>query len=340
MKSILMWIWISLIAALGATVALADQKDLVAYTIHFQGTAPFPTTGSFIYDPDKQVFTSFVVKWRGYTFNLKSAANSPILSGAPCGALTGGAATFALLNGSCALDVSDWFGHISPSPEFGFSSISDVTADSIRIVAFSSPVTPPYDVAGGAWTITLNSPLSKLVKPANGATKVTPDPVQFNWTSTPPAQGYNLYVGTSLGANNVIDSGPTHVTSWRATLNPMTHYYVRVWTELNGVWTNNYNDSTFTTGPIVAELTSPANAATNVNPHLPVQFTWTSVPAAKDYKLYVGTSVGATNVVNSGPTPVTNWQATLNPKTRYYVRIWTELNGVWYANDSYFTTGP
>ena len=120
----------------------------------------------------------------------------------------------------------------------------------------------------------------------------------------------------------------------------MTHYYVRLWTELSGVWTNNYVDSTFTTGPVISQLTRPANGATNVSHSLPVQFTWTSVSAVQAYNLYVGTSLGANNVVSSGPTLLTSWQAPMHPTTKYYVRIWTEVGGYWYFNDTTFTTGP
>jgi hypothetical protein len=339
MKLFPMWICVFLIAALAAPAAMADTKDAVTYTINFTGTAPFPTAGSFTYDPDTHTFSSFVVTWRGISFDLTTSANHPALIGTPCGALTGGAATFALLNGTCALDTVDWFGHISPRPEFGFTTFVDST-DEILVFANAGSTTPPYNVAGGTWSITLKAPIAKLVTPANGATNVFPVPVHFTWTAAPNAQDYMLYVGTSLGASNAVNSGATLLTSWQARLNPTTHYYVRVWTKLGGQWTNNYSDTTFTTGTGIAQLLTPANGATNVDPHLPVRFTWTSVPTAQDYELYVGTTLGANNIVNSGPTLLTSWQATMRPTIKYYVRLSTKVGGLWYYNATTFSTGP
>jgi len=94
-------------------------------------------------------------------------------------------------------------------------------------------------------------------------------------------------------------------------------------------------------GAAIAQLISPPAGSTNVDPILPVQFTWTSVPNEQAYYLYVGTTLGAKDVVNSGETQRTTWTATMRPLTTYYVRLWTKQNGHWanYYSDTTFTTG-
>jgi len=82
-------------------------------------------------------------------------------------------------------------------------------------------------------------------------------------------------------------------------------------------------------------LTTPADGATNVDPDL--HFQWTSITGAQGYYLYVGTSPGAKDIVNTGGLPNTynSWPGIGLPfgKT-LYVTIWTELAGVWWPGSS------
>ena len=91
----------------------------------------------------------------------------------------------------------------------------------------------------------------------------------------------------------------------------------------------------------IATLTAPANGSTTVDPTLPVQFSWTAVPNAMAYFVYLGTSVGAMDVYGSSEVQGTSVTGvTLQPLKTYYVRMWTKLppNGWWYYQDSTFTT--
>ncbi len=180
--------------------------------------------------------------------------------------------------------------------------------------------------------------IATLTTPANGATNVDPTfPVAFAWTSVADEQAYYLYVGTTLGAKDIVNSGETQVTSWNATISPLTLCYVRLWTKVAGSWY--YRDTTFTTGTGIARLIAPANGATNVDPSLPVQFAWTSVPTELAYYLYVGTAPGLHDVVNTGEIQQTRWTANLAPTSTYYARIWTKFNTGWRYLDSSFSTG-
>jgi hypothetical protein len=109
-------------AALCTPPAKADLMDATAYVIHFTANSPgdlLPTAGSFTYDPDTHVFSSFFVTWDGVTLDITARANSPTVFTPPgcVGLLTGGAASFAFLSGACdsppAGEVTLWNGAAS-----------------------------------------------------------------------------------------------------------------------------------------------------------------------------------------------------------------------------------
>jgi uncharacterized repeat protein (TIGR03803 family) len=172
-----------------------------------------------------------------------------------------------------------------------------------------------------------------VTSPTNGATGVSPD-VTVQWSSVPNVQAYYLYIGTTVGAKNLVDSGETLATSRLVHLPQGQTVYVRLWTKAAGVW--KFSDTTFTTAIVMATLTSPANGATGVSPS--TTFQWTSIQNVQTYYLYVGTSVGAKNIVDSGETLLTS-RAVVAPVGRtIYVRLWTKVGGVWRYQDSTYVT--
>jgi hypothetical protein len=181
---------------------------------------------------------------------------------------------------------------------------------------------------------------SQITYPANGATGADLSlPIQ--WTSVPSVQTYYLYVGTTVGAKNVVDTGETPTTSYLASNVPLGQtLYARLWTKVAGVW--RYADSTFNAGTTVsrsATLTHPANGAVNADLSQPIR--WTSVPNAQAYYLYVGTSVGAKNLVDTGETLATAYLPLSLPAGQtLYARLWTRTGGVWNYVDSTFSAAP
>jgi len=82
-----------LFVGLGAPAAFADT-----YTINFTVTFGIPApSGAFTWDGTS--FSNFIVNWDGFSFDLTSAANAPIVTGTQCGT-SSAAASFALLNGT------------------------------------------------------------------------------------------------------------------------------------------------------------------------------------------------------------------------------------------------
>jgi hypothetical protein len=199
--------------------------------------------------------------------------------------------------------------------------------------------------AGNLWryvdstfTAAPSVPLSATITfPANGAVNADlSQPVQ--WTSVPNVQAYYLYIGTTVGAKDLVNTGEILTTSYVVSNVPANQVvYVRLWTKVGGVW--RYNDTTFSAAVaavVRATLTYPADGATDIDQLLPA--TWTSVPNAQKYYLYVGTTTGAKDLIDSGETTGTSWSiAGLPVGPILHARLWTKVAGIWRYNDTTFT---
>src|ERR1700731_2325351 len=78
-------------------VAPGAMADSTSYTIHFIGFQTLPTAGSVTYDSDlANPFSAFLVTWNGFTFDLTSSANDPLIlpdgESCPLSGTTGAAA--------------------------------------------------------------------------------------------------------------------------------------------------------------------------------------------------------------------------------------------------------
>src|SRR5204863_72575 len=121
-----------------------------------------------------------------------------------------------------------------------------------------------------------------LLSPTNQATSLQ-NPVQFTWSKSSRASAYYVYVGTTLGAKDVVNSGEVQVTELTRSLNVGT-YYARVYTLIGNHWYVS-SDTTFSVAPPPgpSQLTFPANGTTGVMPKVP--FAWNAVTGAQVYYL-------------------------------------------------------
>lgn len=93
------------------------------------------------------------------------------------------------------------------------------------------------------------------------------------------------------------------------------------------------------TAPACTTVTVPANG---VNPNNSTPITWTSAAGATNYKVYVGTSAGASDIVNGTSVSSTSYLLSgLQPNTNYFVRVVpTNANGdASGCTETSFTTG-
>jgi hypothetical protein len=98
----------------------------------------------------------------------------------------------------------------------------------------------------GVWTprdMTFSIPAAALTWPSPGG--IVSSSTTFFWTSVLNAQAYYLYVGTSRGAKNLVDTGEISSTSYNVSGLPTgTQLYATLWTKINGVWIS--HEVTFT----------------------------------------------------------------------------------------------
>ena len=179
----------------------------------------------------------------------------------------------------------------------------------------------------------------------------------MTWTPVAGAQAYYLYVGTSRGARDLVDSGELQSTSYQAYGLPVGQLlYARLWTRKASIW--HYIDITFTAAnagyALTATVIAPANGATAVDPAGLIQ--WTAVPNAQKYYVFVGSTPGAKDLIDSqeicggcvNSPMVTFWSLANAGKSpaqglggkagqTVYIRLWTMVSGTWRSVDSSFT---
>src|SRR5262249_4382693 len=181
---------------------------------------------------------------------------------------------------------------------------------------------------GGLWrssdsSFTLATLYATIINPANGATDVD-RAVPMTWTSVPNVQAYYLNIGTTLGGADLIDSGETLETSYPLNGLPANRtLYVRLSTEIYGEW--RHVDTTFTAGVLAAQLTAPADGAVGVGTS--PTFQWTTGIGGQAYRLYLGTTQGASDVLDTGELNTLTYAASNLPAAGLlYARLWTKVN--------------
>lgn len=163
----------------------------------------------------------------------------------------------------------------------------------------------------------------------------------FEWRSVPEAQAYYLYVGTTPGGNELVNSGEIGHTSYLAFNLPLgVPLYSRIWAKVRGSW--QYVDSSFAataSASAIAQLLHPS--ASEANADLTVPIRWAGVPNAQAYYLYVGSTRGARDLLNSGEIQATSYPAPGLPAGPVlWARLWTKAGNVWRYADTSFTVNP
>lgn len=166
-----------------------------------------------------------------------------------------------------------------------------------------------------------------MVTPVNGATIATP--TTFTWTTGTAALEYWLYVGTTPGGAEIYNATNGLVTSRSVTGIPQTgaNIYVTLWTRLVSGWV--LNQYTYVGGSPLATMVSPVPGS--VLTSSTTTFTWTPGNAVTQIWLYVGTTVGGTQIYNASQGTATSRTVSGLPNTNVpvYVRLWSLRAGLW-----------
>jgi hypothetical protein len=194
-----------------------------------------------------------------------------------------------------------------------------------RIASFRFP-------SCGAAVLSSPSPGSKLIDST----------VTFTWAAASNASGYALWIGTTPGGNDIVNTNlPIDATSYTANNLPITGaaIYVRLYSVINGA--NQYNDYTYTQASgIRAAITSPTNGTQL--PGTSALFQWSAGTNVTSYQLYVGTTPGGSDVYNQwlGTALSATVTALPNDGNPVYVRLWSNISGSWlYRDYSYVAAG-
>ncbi|MDQ6948035.1 MAG: hypothetical protein M3256_17645 [Actinomycetota bacterium] len=193
-----------------------------------------------------------------------------------------------------------------------------------------------FTEVNGAWgfqasTFTAAPGEATFTFPLNGQTGVDPTRA-FTWSTVPQAQGYILVVGATQYGSNLVFSGmlpPTQSTYPTPTLPAGKTLYAALFTKVNGRYSR-VQSIKFTTGPAMGSFTRPINGQANVP--TPTTFTWSTIAAAQNYYLVIGTTQYGTNLVHSGVLPPTqsSYQVPALPHGRtLYATLFTRINGTW-----------
>ncbi|APX99674.1 T9SS type B sorting domain-containing protein [Lacinutrix venerupis] len=156
-------------------------------------------------------------------------------------------------------------------------------------------------------TLNVNSPAescTSLISPVNGSTNIPLNEV-LTWTESLGACGYFISMGTTSGATDILNNVDVgNVTSYTTTSNlpPNTQIFITITPYfLNGTVLN-CNEESFTTGnttviPECTTLSHPVNGDTNQP--VSIDLYWNSIANATGYILNVGTTSGATDILNN-----------------------------------------
>jgi hypothetical protein len=179
---------------------------------------------------------------------------------------------------------------------------------------------------------------SSMISPTVGST-FNATTVQFSWENV-GAASYGLFIGTSLGAQNLY--AVDHGTNTSAIINNLPNdgstLYVRLWSHIAGSW--RYNDYTYTAANEEtiepSGMTSPADRST-FNATV-VTFNWENIGAAS-YAILIGTSPGASDLYGADHGPITSVSIDGLPAngSTLYVRLASYLSGSWRYNDYIYT---
>jgi len=205
-----------------------------------------------------------------------------------------------------------------------------------------------YSWVNGAWqaadtTYAASGSVAGISVPANGST-LTATSQTFAWSVSAGEGGYYLTVGAGLGKHDIYNSGwlPAGTSSQNVTGLPANGatLYVRLSSWVNGGWQT--TDTTYIASGAVAGISTPTNGTTLAGANQ--TFSWNVSPGEEGYYLMVGTTVGSSDIYNSGTlaggTTSQNVTALPTNGSTIYARLYSWVNGSWQTTDSSYVTGP
>jgi hypothetical protein len=335
---------------IGTTPGGSDLANQGPFT-GTSATVNLPTNGTAIYVRLWTFLNGGAQLYNDYTYTESTPSTGVITSPTPGSTLTSASTTFnwSAANGGTA-NYYLWIGTTpggsdlaNQGPFTGTSAMVNLPTNGaaiyVRLWTF---------VNGGAmiyhndYTYTEATPSTGVITSPTPGSALTSASTTFNWSA---ASGgtiqYYLWVGSSPGGSDLVNTGP--FTGTGAMVNLPTNgttIYVRLWTFVNGGAMQYHNDYTYTEATVAGGvITSPVPGGSLTT--ATTTFNWSAASGGTaNYYLWIGTTPGGNDLVNTGP--FTGTSATVNLPTNgaaIYVRLWTFLNGgaTQYHNDYSYT---
>ncbi|HWE85518.1 MAG TPA: hypothetical protein VG267_11275 [Terracidiphilus sp.] len=323
--------WTSVPQAVNYTLwvgSTPNAKDVLYYTTAHSANPAGITSTSATLPPGKTCYTTLFTQTATAstysTSSFQTAATSYLIAPAT-GATVSTMTQFSWVSVPGATNYVLWVGTAPNGKNALYDNAGTVTGTSATLQPGTTYYTTLFTFVGSNNTVSRSSfqtaATAYLTSPAAGST-VAPQ-TQFNWTSVPQAVNYTLWVGSTPNAKDVLyfttahSGNPAGITSTSATLQPGMTYYTTLFTQTATAST--HSTSSFQTSA-TSNLIAPAAGAT-VSPL--IQFSWTSVPVATDYVLWVGTKPNTKDALFYNAGTGTGTSATLQPATTYYTTLFT-----------------
>jgi hypothetical protein len=158
------------------------------------------------------------------------------------------------------------------------------------------------------------------------------------WTTIHGANSYYLRIGRTPDGQDLLDSGEVKQTELETPALPAGEtIYAQISTNIRGQWEHR----TATLMLAGAALVAPAaDASGKVAVDAAGQrLTWTTISNAEAYRVYVGTTAGAQDLLDSGEQQETSAMVPHLPSgARVFVTVWTKAHGTWNGTASSFVT--
>ncbi len=221
----------------------------------------------------------------------------------------------------------------SPGVEYGnnafYTSVSSVTPSSSTDLDGNPRLYgPSIDLGVFELQQILEPPsCTSINQPTDGATDVSLTPT-ITWDAISGATGYNVYVGSSAGANDILNQNVGNALTYPISAGVLTYsteYFVTVIPYNSSGDASSCTSISFETEPVplpsCTSINQPTDGATDVN--ISTAIFWVAVPNATGYVLQIGTYFGGTEVLDLdvGNSTRFDFPNHLDCHTTYFVTI-------------------
>jgi fibronectin type 3 domain-containing protein len=290
----------------------------IATTTYMTGAYPPGTTTPYF---------KIAAVYNGAVSGLSNEVVSTALPATPAGltAMLNGATSISLQwTGSAGATSYNIYQGTSSGAESATPIASGITGSTYTVAGLSPGQTYFFDAvavdAGGKSAASNEAKGTLLAAPPTGLNATdSAASIALHWTASAGATSYNVYQGSSSGAESVtpIASGITGTTYTVAGVSPGQTYFFDV-VAVNGAGKSAMSNETM--GTILASAPTGLNASDSA---ASIVLQWTASAGASNYKIYQGTTSGgesATPIV-SGISGTTYTVTGLNPGQTYFFDV-------------------